>query len=495
MNLRLPVLILLILTVVFSEISIAAPIKIHVSAFNVSGVPNSQELKLTLQEILTSRLNPAQVQLVEKPEQAELLVIGSYAQFGKMFSLDARISDKGSDSLTKVFEQGEGQEDVIPALGRLALKITGEVAKRQTVAVPAAPKPPLPVVLPPPVVTTEVPVKETFAIRSEPSVKNTTDGWTSAPIDGVFSSLAVGRTRAAGEREIFVAGEHGIRIYLSGSELKLVSEIAIPVPARILTIDTADLNKDGVPELYVSIIDRGVLASRVYQFNGTTLVLSAENLPWFFRGVGHNFSSRTIYTQEMIGDDKYYGDVKELSWSGERFTALNPLKLPRSGNIFNFSRLGGLSDKNHFVVLDGDGYLAVFSSDGTEVWKSSEKYGGSETYLKNDSQSHVRSTGDLQRWVFLEQRMTLLKDGTLLVPYNEGTFSIGNNRAFNKHTLFSFEWTGTVLKEKWHSRKLPSYLADYAFDQATEEIIQLEVVQKSGLFAEGRSALSINKIH
>ena len=259
MNLRLPILISLILSVAVSGISNAGATKTHVPPFNVSGAPNSQELKLTLQEILTSRLNPALVQLVEKPDQADLLIVGSYAQFGKMFSLDARIKDTGSDSLTKVFEQGEGQEDVIPAIGRLALKINGEVAKRPVLVVPEATKPPLPVV-PLPTVTSPPVAKETFAIRSEPSAKKTTDGWTSAPLDGVFSSLAVGRTLAGGDRELFVAGEHTIQMYLKGSGLKLVSEITVPVPARIIAIDTADLNRDGLPELYVSIIDRGALA-------------------------------------------------------------------------------------------------------------------------------------------------------------------------------------------------------------------------------------------
>ncbi len=493
MNLRLPILISLILSVAVSGISNAGATKTHVPPFNVSGAPNSQELKLTLQEILTSRLNPALVQLVEKPDQADLLIVGSYAQFGKMFSLDARIKDTGSDSLTKVFEQGEGQEDVIPAIGRLALKINGEVAKRPVLVVPEATKPPLPVV-PLPTVTSPPVAKETFAIRSEPSAKKTTDGWTSAPLDGVFSSLAVGRTLAGGDRELFVAGEHTIQMYLKGSGLKLVSEITVPVPARIIAIDTADLNRDGLPELYVSIIDRGALASRVYQFDGTTFVMTAERLPWFFRGMGHDLTSRTIYTQEMVGAGKYYGEVKELSWTGGSYSTQNPLKLPRLGNIFNFSRLGGATDRAQYVVLDGDGYLVVFSSDGTEVWKSSDKFGGSESAIINESQSQVHSTGGLQRWVFLEQRMQLLKDGTLLVPYNEGTFSIGNNRAFNKHTLFAFEWTGTVLKEKWHSRKLPSYLADYAFDQTTGEVVQLEVVQKPGLFTAGKSALSITRI-
>ena len=484
MKLIIPVMITLILFFTTSGVVHAAPVKTYVEQFTVIGAPNNENLKQTLQGILTSRLSPDLVQLVEKPEQAELLAIGNFAQFGKTFSLDVLIKNKSKGSLVKVFEQGEGQEDVIPALGRLARKIDSELAKSPSI--PASPTQP-PVVLP-------VTVKDTYVVRTEPSAIDSPGSWSSPPLEGVFSSIATGRTLSSGERELFIASEQTIRAYLKGRELKLVAEITIPVTGKILAIDTADLDRDGSPELYVTIIDREMPRSRVYQFDGATFVMIEENLPWFFRGIGHDITSRTVYVQEIDNDGKYYGDIKELAKSTARFTAGNPLKLPRSGNIFNFNRISGASGKDNFVLLDEDGYLVVYSLDGSEIWKSSEKYGGSESFFKSESQTRTRSTRDLNRWMFLEQRIMLLKDGTVIVPRNESSISFGNIRAFDKHTLFAFEWTGAVLKEKWHTRKMPGYLADYAFDHASKEVFPLEIVQKAGLFNKGKSVISIHKI-
>lgn len=476
-----PVLAALILFIAASGIAHALQFKTHVSEFNVTDATNSDNLKLTLQGILSSRLSPDLVQLVEKPEQADLLVIGSYAQFGKMFSLDVLIKNRGNGSLVKVFEQGESREDVIPALGRLARKIDAELAKFP-VRSASAPSP----------AASEPTVKDNYIIV--PPAQELTGSWSSAPLDGVFSSIAMGRSLSSGELELFIAGEQTIRAYRKGTGLKLAAEITIPVPGKILAIDTADLDRDGSPELYVTIIDRGSPSSRVYQFDGAAFVMTANNLPWFFRGIGDDPASRTIYTQEIDRDGKYYGDVKELSKSKSGLATGTALKLPRSGNIFNFTRLGGASGKESFVMLDENGYLVICSSEGSEMWKSSEKYGQSETFFTIEPQSFTHSTQDLNRWTFLAQRILLLKDGTLIVPRNEGTLSFGNIRAFDKHTLFAFELSGAVLKEKWHTRQLPGYLADYAFDQSSREVITLVVVQKPGIFIKGKSVISINSI-
>jgi hypothetical protein len=484
MKLIITFLAALILFTTSPVVANAGPFKIHVSEFNVSGVSSNDNLKQTLQGILTSRLSPDLVQLVEKPDQSELLVIGSYAQFGKMFSMDVLIKDRGTGGLTKVFEQGEGEDDVIPALGRLARKIDTELANHPAPVVPAVPAAaasPLTVV-----------TKDSF--RIEVATQDAPGSWISAPLDGVFSCIAMGRTLSSGEQELFVAGEQTIRAYLKGSELKLVSETTIPVSGKILAIDTADLDKDGSLELYVTIIDREAASSRVYQFNGTEFVMIAEKLPWLFRGIGNEVTSRTIYAQEIENGANYYGEVKELTKSDARFTAVNPLKLPRSANIFNFNRLSGTPGKNNIVVLNEDGYLVIYSPDGSEVWKSSEKYGGSESFFKSEPRTHARSTRDFDRWMFLQQRIMLLKDGTLIVPRNEGSLGFGNIRVFDKHALFAFDWTGAVLKGKWHTRLSPGYLADYACDQASREVILLEVTKKAGLFDKGTTIISINKI-
>jgi hypothetical protein len=114
---------------------------------------------------------------------------------------------------------------------------------------------------------------------------------------GIFTSLALGRTLPRGEREIFVAGEHAVRYLRKGIELKQITEIVIPVPAKIVAIDSADIDRDGIPELYVSIVDRKTVSSRIYKPTEAGLELIARDQPWLFRGIGHDLKGRTIFAQ------------------------------------------------------------------------------------------------------------------------------------------------------------------------------------------------------
>lgn len=480
----------------------AAPLKTYVNEFNVSGASQKDELKLTLQGLLASRLNPNQVQLVEKPDRAELLLSGSYAQFGKMFSIDVLIKNTLNGSLTKVFEQGEGQDDMIPAFGRLAQKLDRELAKSQTaLATPPLPAVPAPVAVqpvPPPVAyRVDAPVAKAegnYVVKSDTLPLNAPGTWTSDPLSGVLSSIALGRSLPSGEREIFVADAHLIRYLRKGTDLKQIAEIAMPVSSKILAVDTADLDRDGTPEIYVTIVDRKTVSSRVYSPTDSGMELVADNQPWLYRGIGLELKDRTIFVQSLSSAGEYQNGVAELVKSGNSFTTRNSVTLPRPGNIFNFSPFRDASGVEKRVVMDEDGYLIIFAADGSQLWKSSDKYGGSEKYFNFESYAQMRAKGDKYAWTFLAQRILVLPDGTLVVPRNEGSINIGNNRTYNKHTLVGLQWSGAMLREAWHTRLTPSYLADYAFDAATREVVLLEVVQRTGLFGAGKTALSINKL-
>ncbi len=478
-------------------VSIAAPLKTFVSEFSVLGAQNKDDLKQSLQGMLASRLNPDQVQLVETQDKAELVISGSYSVFGKLFSLDVLLKNKGTGTLTKVFEQGNGEDDLIPAINRLGQKIDRELATTAALSPPLPAKPEAktswavsPAAMPEPAKAQA----KGYAIHPAAPDESDSAAWTSGPLNGVFTTMALGRLLPSGEREIFIANDHQIRFYLKGAELKLVAEANVPLPAKILAIDTADLDGDGVPELYATIMDRESLSSRVYRADGSSLAAIAKDLPWFFRGMGADMKTRTIYAQEMGTSGEFYGAVAVLAKTGEHFATQNPLKLPRHASILNFGLLTGPSGKMVFVVMDADGYLVISDSDGQELWKSIDKFGGSETYFKRKDYSQIGNTGDQYRWTFLEQRMMSLPDGTLLVPHNEGTLNIGNNRAYNKHTMFALRWNGTKLVEKWHSRQEAGYLADYAYDTAAREIVLLEVVQKDAFSGNGKTAISINRV-
>ncbi|MSN25337.1 MAG: VCBS repeat-containing protein [Geobacter sp.] len=493
------------LLVVAPSVSSAAPLKTYVSEFSVVGAPNKDELKVSLQGLLASRLNPDRTQLVENQDKAELLLSGSYAMFGKMFSVDVLLKNALTGSLTKVFEQGETQDDLIPAFGRLAQKIDLELAKTQQPTEAAAKTLPAPI---PAVATAAAPAnsykiaapipipvaEQSYVVKTGGPGRNTPGSWMSDPISGVFSSIALGRTLPSGEREIFVASEHSIIYLRKGTELKQIAEIAIPVPARILAIDTADLDHDGTPEIYVSIVDRKTVSSRVYQASEKGFELVADGQPWLFRGIGLDLRDRKIFAQGVTSDGEYFNEIFEIAKSGQNFKATNSRTLPRTGNIFNFTTFRDTKGADKLAIVDEDGYLAIYAADGSELWKSSDKYGGSETSFNYESVAQLRAKGDKYRWNFLEQRIMPLPGGVLIIPRNEGTFSVGNNRSYNKHSLFGLEWSGAILREIWHTRLTPSYLADYAYDSATNEVVLLEVVQKAGLFVSGKTAVSTNKL-
>lgn len=494
------------LLVIPPGLSWAAPLKTYVSEFSVAGAPNKDELKTTLQGLLASRLNPGRTALVESPDKAELLLAGSYALFGKMFSIDVLIKNSLSGTMTKVFEQGENQDDLLPAFGRLAQKLDQELAKGQ----PAAAASPTPVSAPAPApvaAATAVPAtaaykvetpvaspQSSYVVKSGNPDRNTPGSWTSDPMTGVFSSLALGRSLPSGEREIFVASEQAIRYLRKGTELKQVAELAVPASAKILAIDTADLDRDGTPELYVTIVDRKSVSSRVYQPTETGLELIADRQPWLYRGIGHDLKERTVFVQGLSSAGEYFNGIAELVKSGNRFETRNSRNLPRPGHIFNFTSFRDASGSEKLAIVDGDGYLHIHATDGSELWKSSDKYGGSATFFNYETVAQLRAKGDKYSWNFLEQRITAMPDGTLIVPRNDGNFSIGNNRSYNKHSLFGLQWSGSLLREAWHTRMTPSYLADYAYDAAAREVVLLEVVQQAGLFGNGKTAVSINKL-
>lgn len=501
-------------------VAAAAPLKTHVAEFAVMGAGNKDELKSALPGMLASRLDQNQLQLVEKPEQAELLIQGSYAQFGKLFSIDILLKNTVSGSIAKVFEQGDSQDELLPAISRLSQKISQHIPRFQTAgpspttlttpsaapsatpvspaSVPAAQAQVVPKPAPAPLsykveAAPPAAAEERYVVKSGLPRQNSPGSWSSEPIDGVFSSLALGRTLPSGEREIFLAGEQTLRYLRSSSDLKQISEISLPASAKILAIDTADLDRDGTPEVYVSIIDRKSVSSRIYQPTDKGLELLVDNQPWLYRGIGTTLADRAIFVQGVSASGDYQNNVAELAKNGRQFTTTSRT-LPRHGTIYNFSRFTASDGTQKWVVVDEDGYLLVYGADGNQLWKSGDKFGGSETYFNYDTVAQQRSKSDKYRWNFLEQRIVALADGTLLVPRNDGNFNIGNNRSYSKHSLFGLAWSGAMLKEAWHTRQAPSYLADYAYDPASREVILLEIVQHPGLFASGKAVISINKL-
>lgn len=487
--------------------ALAAPVKVFLPEFKVTGAANRDELKTTLPSLLASRLSPETTTIVESPAAADLTIAGTYIAFGKVFSLDALLKDGSGKVAGRAFEQGDSADDIIPAVSRLAQKLNAELAKAvasagSTGASPVTQAPaPIPavsaqVVATPALVVPQVTPQPTGdIIRPQNVAKAGESGMIGQRLDGAMVGLAIGKSLPSGERELFLALGQEIRLYRQGERLTLIAaEKGFPADEKIIGIDTADLDGDGNVELYVTMMRGDELASQAWVSEQGAFRQLARNLPYFFRALPGPDGKPRLYGQQMGRDTDFFNDVAEVVTTGAGYALKNPVKLPRFATIFNFNRITEKDGTVRTVAINPDGYLTVNAANGEELWRSNDKLGGSEGYFTRDDQQNVRVTGELHRKVFLEQRILTTKEGNILVPRNEGFWVIGNSRSFSKNSVYSFAWNGAAMEERWHTKPSQNYLADYAYDEARKELVLLEVVKKPGMIDKGASAISIKKV-
>jgi hypothetical protein len=491
---RYAVLLLLACAVTFPTLVSAEQIKAYVAEFTVTP-GDAAGLKSTLQTLLSSRMASDGVAPVATAAEADVVISGSYTQFGKVFSLDAAAKDRSGRLVANAFEQGDSQDELIPAVGRISGKLKAGIQQGYQKPVQAAPA----LATPPAAATPSAPAAPPVAApASQPATSQAAavdqrgkTVWVSQRIPGALDALAPGLTTAQG-RELFVADAHLLRAYRQEKNLQLLDEVTFSNNEKVIAIDSL-LEPGSAPRIYVSIIAGDIPASRIYSFEKGKLTQIAAKLPYLFRAIAFNGGKSRIYAQQLgVGEDDFYGDLFEVgSGSVQVIELKNPIKLPRYANVYNYNRISGPDGGSYATVFSSGGYLIIYSESGEEVWRSEEKFSGSETFFQRETSNSVRDPEGKVRWRFIDQRITVTKNGEIIVPQNSGFFVVGNSRSYSRHAWLGFTWNGSSLEETWRTTTAPNYLADYYLDEATGELVTLEVVQKEGAFTKGGSAVRV----
>lgn len=492
-----PVFLMAALVVALTAVpSFAGQIRLFVSGIETVGVQNKDEMKTTVQTLLASRLNNAGIVAVESLAEAEVVVSGTYISTGKLFSVDAVAKTVAGKTLTRAFVQGEKADDLIPSLGTLAEKLSSELVKVYPSDTAAAPV--KSVVIAPPVA--EAPGKADIAtppvssfIKPQAETARNSSDWISARLTGAANLLALGTTLPDGSREIFLAEEHRLAYYRQSDDLKLVSESELSPAEKIISLDTLQ-GSDGVVDIYVTIIRRSELASQVWQVKGDKLVLIAEKLPYFFRTASLAGGPKKLLAQTMGRNEDFYGTVAEATRSGAAITLKNTIAMPRYGTIYSFNQFRDRAGKTFLTVINPDGYLIVYDQQLKELWRSNDKFGGSELYFLKEDDLNMRLTGELSRWIFMNQRIQVSAKGEIIVGRNDGFWVLGNSRSYKRGAVYCLSWNGSSLEDKWRTRDTQNYMPDFHFDEARNELLLLQTVQRPGMSERGASSLTIRKV-
>ena len=479
----------------------AAPLKVFVGRTSASGVANREELQQSLQVLLGSRLSGDNLTPAASAEEADILVNCSYIVFGKVFSLDAVAATTAGRVVGRAFVQGDSQEELIPAVSTLARKLEQALAKVKAEEVAVAPaykpvvsKPVSQVVVP----GRKQPVEAAAAASGEivkvtENIKERTGSWRSQPLDGVQNLLAAGRQRADGSREIFVADNRHVGYYRQGKDLKLLASVQLELYEKLVALDTLDVAEDGV-ELYLTVMGNEALASRVYLARNGKLQLLAGKVPYYFRTMALAGGPKKLYVQKTSGETAFSGEVFEAALQDGKVAVKGVVKLPPATAIYRFAQFADKSGAAKTVVLGTDDRLKVYDNDQRELWRSIETYSGSELFMeKREGTTRVANQED-QPKIVLPLRLQATGNGEVLVGKNETSLFGIKKWNFNKGKVYCFGWNGETLETKWHTRDAEYYMPDYYYDEATKELLQLELIERPmPLVAKGSSVVSIKK--
>lgn len=481
--------IILLLTMIFVQTARAAQIKAYVSAFSVVGIANTDEMKETMQDLLASRLSSETILIVDSAAEADVVLSSRYSVAGGVFSIDCVARNRAGNVVARSYEEGENQAQLIPAVGKLVPRLQAMIIK--AFARPAAGQ-------------QESGAASGSNLKNIPltadiisvkqSGKSDQSGWLSQRLGGMYTGIAPGRKLENGERELFIVSRNTLKLYRQGNDLKLITETSFKAEDQILGIDSADLDGDGVPEIYLTIFNGDALVSQIWTSSGTTLKKIAGNLPYYFRSIALNGKDRKLYAQQISIRSDFYGDLYELVRTNGGVELKNPVKLPGVATIYNFNQFTDSQGNRFDVVLNKDGHILVYDANGEEVWRSKEKFGGSEVFFKRKDMTDVRYSSEPYRWIYLQQRMIVTNDGEIIIPQNSGSSNIGINRSYSSSAIYALGWNGSSLEKKWHTLESENYVADYYFDTLQQELVTLEVVKHEGMLDKGASIVSVKKV-
>lgn len=322
--------------------------------------------------------------------------------------------------------------------------------------------------------------------------------WTAQELKGNPVALEIGDLDGDGYQEHATLYRDKLKISrLVSGETQILSTFPLEWADKFLTMDSIDLNSDGISELYITAVDEHGLASLVFGFSQDRFQLLQHSIPFYLRKV-HIAGEGDVLLGQQMGESRTHFSypVYRLSLSNNKLEPGEPIQLPWGAEIFGITSILDNKETPLFVTLSGTGQLQVKHIDGTKLWESAKPFGGS--HLNFSRRDHSGGTRAEVLSVYIKPRLEKLDDNTILVPLNEGggMFNFFTDRGPGR--VVAMQWNGQYLQQLWHTQPQNGYLADFRYadfdNDGTKELVKLIHFSRSGFLKEGRSALIVYEI-
>ncbi|OQX19426.1 MAG: hypothetical protein BWK76_04415 [Desulfobulbaceae bacterium A2] len=413
---------------------------------------------------------------------ARHLIYGSVTSLGDGLSIDAKVfaaSAAGPEAVRSFYATAPDGKAVMRAIDTLAWDIIEQVYGKKRPAHLAAAAATGPTGAANPFQTTH-PEKSFLAAGGDFGGRGGRGFVKTRNLDFSLQAMAVADINNDGSDELLLAAPTELRIFSrDGGRINQIAAAAVPVRYRIHHIGTADLNGNGLPEIYLSAADYQGPSSRVLEWDGKQLVTLADNVPWYLRPMQVPGEGVILAGQGSTFQRAVDGPVYRLERNGDSYASQERLKLPEGVKLFDFAYADLDGDgKKEVVSINKSNALSVIRTDNKILWRSDEHFNATKRTLGGEppinftrnqqNNTSSDSGGDRYAEFMVPSRILVVdmdKDGKDEIIVNQLPASIvavmPRLADYPSGTIMGLKWNGLALEEMWRTRRIDSSVVEF----------------------------------
>jgi TolB-like protein len=392
--------------------------------------------------------------------EADYVVLGSITKVGEYISLDARlISITEEKPPVTVFTQQKGIDDVMVKIGDFAQDIGYKILGRRAMA--------------------GRPGQSRRPSRGgiERLDRGSVDYKKSQSFGFKIKGLDVGDVDGDKRNEVVIMDKHDLYIFrYDGDKLTLFRKIEQGDEHNFLTLDVADINRNGHAEIIVTSVVEDDVRSFILEYEEGKFKKITEKSNWFLRAFLHPIEGSILLGQRRGSEGLPVDPVYRMVWKKKSFEKGPKMPFPKGTDIFGVAMADIRGEgKPEFITLDRFDRLNVLSENGKVKWMSREHFGETDTFYDTKRKKRDDYRDDSPWRVYIPGRVLvkdLYGDGIpqIIVNKNELVSRLFEKaRSFESGEIHCLIWDESDLVADWKTRTLRDYIADFQVKDADND--------------------------